>query len=105
MGTVFLARQVKLDRPVAIKVLPESRIEDQKALARFEREMKAVGRLNHPHIVQAYDAGEVNQVPYLVMEYVDGLSLAELTQRVGPLPVAEACELIRQAALGLAVCP
>ena len=101
MGTVFLARQVKLDRPVAIKMLPESRIEDQKALARFEREMKAVGRLNHPHIVQAYDAGEAEQVPYLVMEYVDGLSLADLIQRLGPLPLPEACELIRQAASGL----
>ncbi len=101
MGTVFLARQVKLDRLVAIKVLPENRTDDPGALARFEREMKAVGRLNHPHIVQAHDAGEVNQVPYLVMEYLDGLSLAELSQRLGPLPLPEACELIRQAALGL----
>ncbi len=101
MGTVFLARQVRLDRLVAIKVLPESRTEDEKALARFEREMKAVGRLNHPNIVQAHHAGEIEQVPYLVMEYLDGLSLAELIQCLGPLPVADACELIRQAALGL----
>ena len=63
--------------------------------------MKAVGRLAHPNIVQAYDAREIDGTPVLIMEYVDGLDLAEIVRRVGPLPIADACELIRQTALGL----
>jgi serine/threonine protein kinase len=63
--------------------------------------MKAVGQLNHPHIVPAYDAREIDGLRLLVMEYVDGIDLASLVDRNGPLPVAEACELVRQAAEGL----
>ena len=60
--------------------------------------MKAVGRLAHPNIVQAYDAREIDGTPVLIMEFVDGLDLAEIVRRVGPLPVADACELVRQTA-------
>ena len=63
--------------------------------------MKAVGRLAHPNIVQAYDAREIDGTPVLIMEFVDGLDLAEIVRRLGPLPVADACELVRQTALGL----
>ncbi len=70
-------------------------------MARFEREMEAVGRLDHPHIVRALDAREVDGIRFLVMEHVDGLDLAEVVARCGPLSVADACEVIRQAALGL----
>lgn len=63
--------------------------------------MKAVGQLDHPNIVQATDAGEADGSPYLVMELVDGIDLSKLVQRLGPLPVPDACELARQAALGL----
>jgi len=101
MGRVYKALHTKLDRVVAVKVLPRGRVEDRQAIARFEREMKAVGRLAHPNIVQAYDAREIDGTPVLIMEFVDGLDLAELVRRTGPLPVAEACELVRQTALGL----
>ena len=101
MGRVYKALHTKLDRVVAVKVLPRGRVGDQKAIARFEREMKAVGRLAHPNIVQAYDAREIDGTPVLIMEFVDGLDLAEIVRRVGPLPVADACELVRQTALAL----
>ena len=76
MGRVYKARHTRLDRIVALKVLPRGRIADPRAVARFEREMKAVGRLDHPNIVQAYDAREIDGTPVLVMEFVDGLDLA-----------------------------
>ncbi len=101
MGAVYMARQTKLDRIVALKVLPKSRMDDPGTVARFEREMKAVGRLNHPNIVQALDAREIDGNSFLVMEYVEGLDLSDLVKFLGPLPVAEACELTRQAAVGL----
>jgi serine/threonine protein kinase len=69
-----------------------------KAIARFEREMRAVGRLDHANIVRALHAGEDGDTPYLVVEYVDGLNLADLVARLGVLPIADACELVRQAA-------
>ncbi len=101
MGRVYKALHTKLDRVVALKVLPRGRVGDEKAIARFEREMKAVGRLAHPNIVQAHDAREIEGTPVLIMEFVDGLDLAEIVRRVGPLPMADACELVRQAALAL----
>jgi uncharacterized protein (TIGR03067 family) len=101
MGRVYKALHTKLDRVVAVKVLPRGRVGDQKAIVRFEREMKAVGRLAHPNIVQAYDAREIEDTPVLIMEFVDGLDLAEIVRCVGPLPMAEACELVRQTALAL----
>jgi uncharacterized protein (TIGR03067 family) len=101
MGRVYKALHTKLDRIVAVKVLPLARTDDPQAISRFEREMKAVGRLAHPHIVQAYDAREIDGTPVLIMEYVDGLDLAEIVRRVGPLPVADACELVRQTAVAL----
>ena len=101
MGAVYKALHTKLDKTVAIKLLPAHRMEDAASVARFEREMKAVGKMEHPHIVGARDAGEANGTHYLVMELVEGEDLANLSKRFGALPVAEACELIRQAALGL----
>jgi formylglycine-generating enzyme required for sulfatase activity len=70
--------------------------------ARFAREMLAVGQLNHPNIVAATDAGIANGRRFLVMEYIDGIDLAELCRRVGRLSIADACEVLRQSALGLA---
>jgi len=101
MGTVYKALQTKLDRVVALKVLPRGRVGDRQAINRFEREMKAVGRLAHPNIVQAYDAREIDDMPVLIMEFVDGLDLAETVRRMGAVPVAEACELVRRTALAL----
>lgn len=101
MGTVYKARHSKLDKLVAVKVLDIGRLRDERAVARFEREMKAVASAEHPHIVRATDAGESEGRHFLVMEFVEGLDLSRLLCNVGPLPAAEACELVRQAALGL----
>jgi serine/threonine protein kinase/WD40 repeat protein len=101
MGTVYRATDTALGRAVALKVLPAGRAGDGDALARFRREVKAIGRLTGPHIVQALAAGEADGVPYLAMELVEGIDLARVVRRLGPLSTADACELARQAALGL----
>lgn len=103
MGTVYRARHRRLDQEVAIKVVPGGQIQNPEIIARFDREMKAVGRLKHPNLVQAQDAGETegNEFLYLVMELLDGVDVESLHRRIGQLPVAEACEITRQAALAL----
>lgn len=101
MGTVHRAVHTRLDKQVAIKLLSPHRLGDGAAVARFEREMRAVGRLSHPNIVSATDAGEISGAPFLVMEYVAGVDLARLIKRNGPLDPRNACEIIRQAAVGL----
>jgi serine/threonine protein kinase len=101
MGVVYKAWHRRLEKPVALKVLPAQAMTDPEAVARFQREMKAVGRLDHPHIVRALDAREVEGLHCLIMEFVEGVDLAALVTRSGVLPVASACELVRQAALGL----
>lgn len=102
MGRVFKALHANLKKQVAVKVLLADRIDDPSAVARLRREMEAVGRLDHPNIVRAHDAGEAEGHHFLVMEYVDGLDCAELARRMGPLAWQDACELARQAATGLA---
>lgn len=101
MGAVYKALHVRLEKIVALKILPRERIENAAAVKRFDREMKAVGRLNHPHIVRAMDAGEADGWHFLVMEYVEGVDLSRLMRSRGPLPIDAACEIVRQAALGL----
>jgi len=101
MGAVYKALHTRLDRVVALKVLPTQRLGNEQAVARFSREMKAVGKLDHPNIVRATDAGEAEGTHYLVMELVDGLDLSQFVKQVGPPKIADACELIRQAAVGL----
>ena len=133
MGAVFKARHMRLKKTVALKVLPTARTRDPDAVARFQREMEAVGQLRHPHVVEAHDAGEENGTHYLVIEYVDGLDVATVIRQVvrqasaparqpssagSTTPVvsstpaggwescptissADACEIIRHAALGL----
>jgi hypothetical protein len=101
MGTVHKARHRRLDRVVALKVLSKERTADSRAVARFEREMRAVGWLDHPNIVRAMDAREAAGVRFLVMEYVVGMDLGEVARLCGPLSIANVCEVKRQAALGL----
>ena len=101
MGVVYKARNRKMNRLVAIKVLPPLKPQDPGAVARFEREMKAVARLTNPHIVAAYDADEADGKHFLVMEYIDGLDLKSLVKAQGPLPVDRAVDYILQAARGL----
>ena len=101
MGTVYRAFHSRLKRRVAVKVLPQHRWANAVAVSRFEREMEAIGSLDHENIVGASDAGSDNGLHFLVMEYVDGLDLSRISRRLGPLPVATVCEIGRQAALGL----
>jgi CheY-like chemotaxis protein/tRNA A-37 threonylcarbamoyl transferase component Bud32 len=101
MGRVYKALHILLLKVVALKTLPAERMCDTEAVARFRREMKAVGQVNHPNIVQASDAGQVEGTHFLVMEFVEGADLAKLIAHNGPLAVADACELVRQAANGL----
>jgi serine/threonine protein kinase len=101
MGTVYLARHTRLDKTVALKIMKGDRERDSQAIARFEREMWAVGKLEHPHIVRALDAGEEAGTHFLVMEFLEGCDLGRLLKAKGPMEVPLACELIRQAALGL----
>lgn len=100
-GIVYRALHVEMERVVALKILTTHRLDDERAAARFKQEMVAVGRLDHPHLVRAYDAREIDGARVLVMEYLAGLALDHLAARLGPLPVAEACELARQVAEGL----
>lgn len=102
MGAVFKARHTKLGKLVALKILPPHVMSRGDALARFEREMLAVGSLQHPNIVQAHDAGDVGGVHYLSMEFVEGQDLQKVVQDKGPMSVVNACKAIRQAAQGLA---
>jgi serine/threonine protein kinase len=102
MGVVYKARHVLLNQIVAVKVLTESYLGEPKAVSRFRREMRSIGALNHPNIVAAHNAGQEGNTHYLVMEFVDGVNLHQLVRRRGPLPVGTACELICQAAKGLA---
>jgi serine/threonine protein kinase len=75
MGDVYRARDPKLDRDVAIKILPEALASDPDRIARFEREGKMLAALNHPHIAQIYGLDEANGTQFLVLELVDGESL------------------------------
>ena len=102
MGAVYKARHTKLGKFVAMKILPQHVMSRSDALARFEREMLAVGSLHHPNIVQAHDAGEFGGVHYLSMEYVEGQDLQQVVKAKGPMSVVNACKAIRQAAQGLA---
>jgi hypothetical protein len=101
MGQVWKARHRRLDKLVAVKLLHIHRQASPLAVERFLREIKALGRLDHPNVVEASDAGEQAGVVYLVMKLVEGTDLARLVRERGPLPVEEACTLVRQAALGL----
>jgi serine/threonine protein kinase len=101
MGQVFKARNWKLERLVALKLVRKERLADEAAVRRFRREIQATAALSHPNIVQAYDADEVRGTHFFVMEHVAGEDLACHVHEHGPLPVADACDCIRQAALGL----
>ena len=101
MGAVYKAEHRLMERTVALKVITPALIGDPTAVQRFRQEVKAAARLHHPNIVTSYDADQAGSLHFLVMEYVEGRSLAEYTQEKGPLPIPEACEYARQTALGL----
>ncbi len=101
MGVVFQAEHRLMERPVALKVIHADLLDNPTAVERFHHEVKAAARLVHPNIVTAFDADQAGDLHFLVMELVDGVSLARLVEKRGPLPVTNACHYIRQAALGL----
>src|SRR5438445_1497838 len=101
MGAVYRARHVRLGKAAALKLVRPDHARSSEARARFEREMRSVGQLDHPHLVAAHYAGEHEGRLFLVMELLDGVDLAQVVSRTGPLRPAEACELARQTAVGL----
>src|SRR6202046_2513981 len=96
MGEVYRAKDTKLEREVAIKVLPEAVARDPERLARFEREAKVLASLNHPNIAQIYGVEESSGVRALVMELVPGETLAEAEK--APIPLETALNYARQMA-------
>jgi tRNA A-37 threonylcarbamoyl transferase component Bud32 len=101
MGAVFKARNWKLGRVVAIKVIRKERLDKPDVVRRFHREIRAAAQLDHPNIVRALDADEVDGTHLLIMEYAPGADLGKLVKKHGPLPAEKACDYCRQAALGL----
>jgi serine/threonine-protein kinase len=105
MGQVYLAEHTTMRRLVALKVLPpyhsNDPVEDAVARERFFREARAAGTLDHPNIVRIFDLCQEGRLLFLVMEYVDGVSLQNVVSRYGPLPVESACHYARQVAFGL----
>jgi len=100
MGQVYKARHRTMGRLVALKVIHEKGLVFQDTIERFQREIRALAELQHPHVVTAFDAGERNGAPYLVMEFMEGVNLSQAV-RGGRFAVQKAIDCIRQAALGL----
>ena len=101
MGAVYKAEQRLLERPVVLKVIRPELVANANVVQRFQREARLAARLAHPNVVTVYEAEAFGSTQMLVMEFIEGVNLAELVAQRGLLPVAEACELIRQAAVGL----
>ena len=102
MGQVFKAQHRRMDRVVALKVLPAATMKDASAIARFEREVRAAARLEHPNIVIAHDSDEAAGVCFLVMQFVDGADLSSLVKKHGPVSVQKGINYVLQSARGLA---
>ena len=101
MGTVYSARQISLDRPVALKVLSDKYTRDPAFIDLFIREARAAGLLSHPHIVQVYDVGREDDLHYFTMELMDHGSAEKRIDENGALPLDIALDIVRQAAKGL----
>jgi eukaryotic-like serine/threonine-protein kinase len=89
MGEVYEARDTRLDRTVAVKILPEHLSSNPQARERFEHEAHAIASLSHPHICTLHDVGHHNGIDFLVMEYLEGETLTNRLKK-GPLPLAQA---------------
>ena len=101
MGSVYEAEHRVMQRRVALKVINDRYFAAPDVAARFRREVRAAARLSHRNIVTAYDAERAKNNYFLVMEYVEGVTIGRLVKEHGPLPVAEACDYACQAAWGL----
>jgi serine/threonine protein kinase len=101
MGEVFRATDLRLGQQVALKFLPQEMAQDPKALARFQNEVRIARQVAHPNVCRVYDIGEVEGIPFLSMEYVDGEDLNSLLRRIGRLPRDKALEISRKLCAGL----
>jgi serine/threonine protein kinase len=101
MGTVYRARQISMDRIVALKVFPEMEHEERDESERFIREARSVARLVHPNIVRGFDAGEHGGVRYIAMELLEGATTHQLLKEIGPFPERRALEVVRAVASAL----
>lgn len=102
MGQVYKAVHTRLQRVVALKIIRQDcLLRNPVAVRRFRREAQAAAQLSHPNVVVIYDADEVEGTHFIAMEYVEGTELSKLVQQHGPLAIAQACDYIRQAAMGL----
>jgi serine/threonine-protein kinase len=101
MGQVFKARHRIMDRLVALKVVLPEQLDNPQLVQRFVREVQAAARLSHPNIVTVYDANQVQGRHYLAMELIDGTDLAQWIAGQGQAPIVQACDYVRQTALGL----
>ncbi len=101
MGTVYRARELALDRVVAIKILSGSAAQDQEVVVRFEREALMMAKLDHPNLVPILAVGRRKALPFIVMKYLEGTNLAQHLHRKGPLPMDEVLSITRQVCDGL----
>lgn len=101
MGRVYKAHHQLMGRVVALKIIAPEIVTNQRVVARFQREMRLVGKLDHPNVVRAFDADQTGGILYIVMEYVSGQSLGQRLKE-GPIAPVEAVNFAAQAALGLA---
>jgi serine/threonine-protein kinase len=102
MGVVYLAREVRLDRPVAIKLLPPSKASDPKLRERFLREARTAAKLSHPNIIPIHAVEEIGGFVFFAMAYIEGETLTERVRRRGPLAPSEASRVLRDVAWALA---
>jgi eukaryotic-like serine/threonine-protein kinase len=101
MAAVYLAHDAELERPVAVKVLAEHLANDDAFRQRFLREARMAAKLSHPNVVHVYDQGDEDGRPFIVMEYVEGMTLGDELRRSGPLPPARVVDLALQICGGL----
>jgi eukaryotic-like serine/threonine-protein kinase len=102
MGVVYLAREVRLDRPVAIKLLPPSKTADPRLRERFLREARTAAKLSHPNVIPIHAVEEIGEFVFFAMAFVEGETLTERVRRRGPLPPSEAARVLRDVAWALA---
>src|SRR3954447_14837685 len=101
MGRVYLARDTRLNRNVAVKILSPERMNNPRAIVRFQREARVGAQLQHETLVRIYDEGEANGKCYLVMEYIEGRTIGSMITEAGPLAPSTAARLTQQIAMGL----
>src|SRR6185369_15891587 len=102
MGEVYRATDLTLGQAVALKFLPETTANDERALARFYNEVRIARRVTHPNVCRVYDVGQAEGLHYISMEFVDGEDLGSLLRRIGRLPVDKGVETARKLCSGLA---